>query len=329
MLAYSRDRFRRWLTGLAVLAATCPALAQSSGFPDRPITLVVPFAAGGTTDILGRIVAEGLSQRLGQTVVVDNRGGAGGNIGAAAVAQARPDGYTLLMGYNGTNAINPSLYPKLAWDPVTSFEPISMVARVNNVVVVHPSLPVSSLPELVAHAKARPGTLNYGSAGPGSVFHLAGEMLEQQAGVRLVHVPYRGAAPALTDTMGGQVQLMFASIPAALPFIKSGKLRPIAVTGARRSPLFPQLPSASESGYPGMEVDSWFGVFAPKGLPVDVRDRLVTALHAVLSDRATVARLQEQGADPVSSTPRELAELLAADLKRWKQVVATAGVVLD
>ncbi|MGY0197307.1 Bug family tripartite tricarboxylate transporter substrate binding protein [Leptothrix sp. BB-4] len=325
----SRDPLRRWLAGLALLAVIGPAAAQPVAYPARPITLVVPFVAGGTTDIVGRIVAEGLGQRLGQTVVVDNRGGAGGNIGAAVVAQARPDGYTLLMGYNGTNAINPALYPKLSWDPVTSFEPVSMVARVNNVVVVHPGLPVATLPELIAHAKAHPGDLNYGSAGSGSVFHLAGEMLEQQAGVRLVHVPYKGAAPALTDTMGGQVQLMFASIPAALPFIRSGRLKAIAVTGARRSPLFPQLPSASESGYPGMVVDSWFGVFAPKGLPVDVRDRLVSALHAVLSDRATVARLQEQGADPVSSTPRELAELLAADLKRWKQVVATAGVVLD
>jgi tripartite-type tricarboxylate transporter receptor subunit TctC len=204
-----------------------------------------------------------------------------------------------------------------------------MVARVNNVVVVHPALPVSTLPELVAHAKAHPGVMNYGSAGPGSVFHLAGEMMEQQAGIRLVHVPYKGAAPALTDTMGGQVQLMFASIPAALPFIKAGKLRPVAVTGARRSPLFPQVPSAIESGYPGMVVDSWFAVFAPRGLPADVRDRLVAALHAVLQDPATVARLQEQGADPVTSSPRELADLLAADLKRWKQVVAAAGVVLE
>ena len=314
---------------LAVLAfvAALPVLAQ--GYPNKPITLVVPFVPGGTTDIVGRIVAEGLGKKLGQTVIVENRGGAGGNIGAAAVAQAMPDGYTLLMGYNGTNAINPSLYKKLSWDPVKSFEPLSMVARVNNAVVVHPALPVKTLPELVAYAKARPGEVNYGSAGPGSIFHLAGEMLEQQAGVKMTHVPYKGAAPALTDTIGGQVQVMFTTIPTALQHIRAGKLRAIAVTGPARSPLFPDLPTAREAGFPGMVVDSWFALFAPRGLAPEVQARLLAAVREVLTDPATVRKLEEQGALPLPSSPAELAKVLADDLVSWKGVIATAKVTLD
>ncbi|OYU42860.1 MAG: ABC transporter substrate-binding protein, partial [Burkholderiales bacterium PBB4] len=195
--------------------------------------------------------------------------------------------------------------------------------------VVNPGLPVKTLPELVAYAKAHPGVLNYGSAGPGSIFHLAGEMLEQQAGVRMTHVPYKGAAPALTDLMAGQVQLMFTTIPTALPFIKAGKLRAIAVTGAQRSPLFAQLPTAREAGYPGMVVDSWFAVFAPKGLPADVQARLNVALREVLTDPATLHKMEEQGADPKASSPKELADLLAADLKSWKDIVTSAKVTLD
>ena len=314
---------------LAVLAfvAALPVLAQ--GYPNKPITLVVPFVPGGTTDIVGRIVAEGLGKKLGQTVIVENRGGAGGNIGAAAVAQAMPDGYTLLMGYNGTNAINPSLYKKLSWDPVKSFEPLSMVARVNNAVVVHPALPVKTLPELVAYAKARPGEVNYGSAGPGSIFHLAGEMLEQQASVKMTHVPYKGAAPALTDTIGGQVQVMFTTIPTALQHIRAGKLRAIAVTGPARSPLFPDLPTAREAGFPGMVVDSWFALFAPRGLAPEVQARLLAAVREVLTDPATVRKLEEQGALPLPSSPAELAKVLADDLVSWKGVIATAKVTLD
>lgn len=309
------------------MAASLPVLAQS--YPSKPITLVVPFVPGGTTDIIGRVMAEGLGKKLGQPVIVENRGGAGGNIGAAAVAQAKPDGYTLLMGYNGTNAINPSLYKKLNWDPVKSFEPLSMVARVNNAVVVHPALPAKTLPELVAYAKQHPGAVNYGSAGPGSIFHLAGEMLEQQTGVKLSHVPYKGAAPALTDLMGGQVQVMFTTIPTALQHIRAGKLRAIAVTGATRSPLFPELPTAREVGLPGMVVDSWFALFAPRGLAPDVQARLLAAAHDVLVDPATVRKLEEQGAQPLPSTPAELEKVLAADLVSWKGVIATANVTLE
>ncbi|BEP94837.1 tripartite tricarboxylate transporter substrate binding protein [Acidovorax sp. A79] len=314
---------------LAVALPLATQLACAQDYPTKPITLVVPFVAGGTTDILGRIVADGLGKKLGQPVIVDNRGGAGGNIGAAAVANAKADGYTLLMGYNGTNAINPSLYKKLSWNPVNSFDPVSLVARVNNVVVVNPTLPIKTLPELVAYAKAHPGKVNYGSAGPGSIFHLAGEMLSQQAGISMTHVPYKGAAPALTDLMAGQTQVMFSTIPTALPFIKSGQLRAIAVTGAQRSPVFSQLPTAREGGLKDMVVDSWFGVFAPKGLPAPILGRLNQALHEVLVDPAVVRSLKEQGAEPVASTPAELATLLANDLKSWQAIVKSASVSLD
>lgn len=323
-----RSAFCAPLLAVGLWAATVLP-AQAQGYPTKPITLVVPFTPGGTTDIIGRIVADGLGKRLGQPLVVDNRGGAGGNIGAAAVAQAKPDGYTLLLGYNGTNAINPSLYKKLSWDPLKSFDPISMVARVNNVVIVHPSLPIQTLPDLVAYAKAHPGELNYGSAGAGSIFHLAGEMFQQLTGVRMAHVPYKGAAPALTDLMGGQVQVMFATIPAALPFIKAGKLRAIAVTGPQRSPLFPELPTAGEAGYPSMVVDSWFAVFAPKGLPADAQASLSKAIREVVSDPAITKKMAEQGAQAMDSTPAELTERLTKDIRSWSAIVNSAKVSLD
>jgi tripartite-type tricarboxylate transporter receptor subunit TctC len=324
---------RRSLSFLGLLAAgispaTVPAHAQDN-YPSRPITLVVPFVAGGTTDIVGRIVADGLSKKLGQPVVVDNRGGAGGNIGAAAVASAKPDGYTLLMGYNGTNAINPSLYGKLSWDPVRSFTPISLVARVNNVVVVNPTLPVKDLPELVSYAKANPGKLNFGSAGPGSIFHLAGEMLGQQTHTTMTHVPYKGAAPALADLMGNQVQVMFSTIPAALPFIKSGQLRAIGVTGPKRSSLFPDLPTAKERGFDNFVVDSWFAVFAPQSLPPAIQTKLHNAIAEVLKDPEASKKMLAQGTDPQGSSAQELADLLAADLKSWKAVVTNAKLSLN
>lgn len=325
-----RQRSFKLLALFAVSLGTFSASTRAQdNYPSRAVTLVIPFVAGGTTDIVGRILAEGLSHKLGQPVIVDNRGGAGGNIGAAAVASAKPDGYTLLMGYNGTNAINPSLYGKLTWDPVRSFTPISLVSRVNNVVIVNPSLPVKDLPELVNYAKANPGKVNYGSAGAGSIFHLAGEMLEQQANIKMTHVPYKGAAPALTDLMGNQVQVMFSTIPAALPFIKSGKLRAIAVTGPKRSALFPNLPTAKESGFDNFVVDSWFAVFAPQGLPSAVQTKLHKAIADVLSDPETSKKYLAQGADPQSSSAQELANLLTSDLKSWKNVISTAKVSLD
>lgn len=322
--------FKALLVCGGMLAGTCAtAQVPPESYPSHAITLVVPFAAGGTTDILSRILAESLGKRLGQPVIVENRGGAGGNLGAGQVASAKPDGYTLLMGYNGTNAINPSLYKQLSWDPIRSFEPLSMVARVNNVIVVNPSVPVRTLSELVGFARANPGRLNYGSAGSGSIFHLAAVMLEQQAGVVLTHVPYKGAAPAVSDLMGGQIEVMFASIPTVLQFVSKGKLRAIAVTGNSRSPLFPGIATARESGVPGLVVDSWYGLFAPRGLPPNVRQRLGSVLKEVLADPALKRRFEELGAVTQDYSPTELQEVLAKDLVNWRAVLQQSKVAIE
>ncbi|OYT87662.1 MAG: LacI family transcriptional regulator [Burkholderiales bacterium PBB6] len=325
---------RHLFQSLALLMSVCvgtSAAAQvpADTYPTHAITLVVPFAAGGTTDIISRILAESLGKRLGQPVIVENRGGAGGNLGAGQVAGAKPDGYTLLMGYNGTNAINPSLYKQLAWDPVRSFEPVSLVARVNNVVVVNPNVPVRTLGELVSYARANPGKLNYGSAGAGSIFHLAAVMLEQQSGTVMTHVPYKGAAPAVTDLLGGQIELMFASIPTVLQHVRTGKLRAIGVTGSTRSDLFPNVPTARESGLPGLVVDSWYGVFAPRGLSPDVRQRLGNALKDALADPALKRKFEEQGAVSQGYSPTDLQDLLAKDLVTWRGVLQKSKVVIE
>jgi tripartite-type tricarboxylate transporter receptor subunit TctC len=317
----------------SLLSTAALALGQAAHaadpYPPRAVTLVVPFTPGGTTDIIGRVMAEGLARRLKQTVVVENKGGAGGNLGAAAVAAAAPDGLTLLVGYNGTNAINPSLYRKPGFDPLRSFEPIGMVARVNNAVVVRPTLEVRNLKELAAHARAQPGKLNYGSAGAGSIFHLAGEMFEAETGASMTHIAYKGAAPAMTDLLAGQIDLMFTTIPSALQHIRSQKLRVIGVTGATRSNLFPDIPTTREQGFPNTVVDSWFALFAPKGTPASVIRRLSDELRSVLVDPAVLKRLEEQGATPAYSTPEELERTLQADIAAWKAVIERAKVSLD
>lgn len=332
MTAFFNPRCSRRLVllALSLVAPLGQAQAQAQAWPAaKPITLVVPFAPGGSTDILGRVLAEVLGKRLGQSVIVENKGGAGGNIGATAVAQAAPDGYTLLMGYNGTNAINPSLYKKLAWHPVQSFDPVGMVARVNNVVVVRPSLAVKTLPELAQYAKQHPGKLNYGSAGAGTIFHLAGEMFEAETGAAMTHIAYKGAAPALNDLLGGQIDLMFTTIPTALPHIRAGKLRVLGVTGAQRSPLFPDVPTAREAGFARLVVDSWFGLFGPRGMPAAVTARLGNELRAALADPAVRARLEENGASPAPGSADDLARTLAEDLRAWKAVIERAKLQLE
>jgi tripartite-type tricarboxylate transporter receptor subunit TctC len=326
--------FQRCMGSLAALTifmgpAATMVSAQTLTYPNKPITLVVPFTPGGTTDILARIVGEGLGNTLKQSVIIDNRGGAGGNIGAAVVAKAPADGYTLLMGYNGTNAINPSLYKSTGWDPEKDFTPICMVARVNNVVIASPTFAANDLKGLARQMKEQPGQLNYGSAGAGSIFHLAGEMFEDAAGGKMTHVAYKGAAPALTDLLGGQIQLMFATIPAALPHIKAGKLKVLGVTGEKRSPLFPQSLTAKESGYPTMVVDSWFGIFGPKGLPSDVQANLQRSCETVLNSAETVKKMEDQGATPTFENASRLQAILKSDLQVWKQVIQKAKVSLD
>ncbi|WP_157266951.1 Bug family tripartite tricarboxylate transporter substrate binding protein [Azohydromonas aeria] len=323
---------RRRLLGLAgatLASAAWPGLARSQGFPSRPLTLVVPFAAGGTTDILGRLMGKQLSTRLGVAAVVENKAGAGGNIGAAQVAKAPADGHTLLVGTVGTHAINQALYKKLPYDPIKDFAPIALIATLPNVLVVHPSLPVRSVKDLVARAKAEPGKLTYASAGNGTSIHLSGAMFGQLAGVQLQHVPYRGSAPAVADLIGGQTAMMFDNLPSALPHIRSGALRAIAVTSARRSPALPDVLTVAESGVPGFDASSWFGLWAPAATPAAVLARLVAESRASLVDAEAQRVMAEQGAEPGHMGPEQFAAFIRQEADKWAQVVRRANVTLD
>jgi tripartite-type tricarboxylate transporter receptor subunit TctC len=326
------DTQRRRLLGLAgtALATTAwPGWVRAQGFPSRPLTLVVPFAAGGTTDILGRLMGKQLGTRLGVAAVVENKAGAGGNIGAAQVAKAQPDGHTLLVGTVGTHAINQALYKKLPYDPVKDFAPIALIATLPNVLVVHPSLPVRNVRDLIAHAKAQPGKLSYASAGNGTSIHLSGAMFEQMAGVRLQHVPYRGSAPAVADLIGGQTALMFDNLPSALPHIRSGALRAIAVTSARRSSALPEVPTVAESGVPGFDASSWFGLWAPAATPAAVLARLVAEARAGLEEAEAQRVMAGQGAEPGRMSPEQFTAFIRQEADKWAQVVRQANVTLE
>jgi tripartite-type tricarboxylate transporter receptor subunit TctC len=318
------------VTGIALaLAAPLAAADTAAQYPSKPIHLVVPFPPGGTTDILARDVAQKLSETWHQQVIVENRPGAGGNIGADLVAKAAPDGYTLVMGTVGTHAINPSLYKKMPYDHVKDFAPVILVAGVPNVLVVNPSLPVHSVQELIAYAKANPGKLNFASSGNGTSIHLSGELFKAMTGVQMTHVPYKGSAPALTDLMGGQVQLMFDNLPSSLGFIKAGKLRALAVTSAARSATLPDLPTIAESGLPGFEASSWFGVLAPAGTPRDVVQKLNHAIAAWLATDDAKQRLLAQGAIAAGGSPESFAKHIDAETTKWAKVVAESGAHLD
>lgn len=319
---------RRQLLVLPAMAISLPAFSQA-GYPSKPITVLVPFAAGGTTDILGRLVARHLATRLGGTVIVDNKSGAGGGIGAAMVAKAVGDGHTLLMGTIGTHAINQYLYKKLAYDPFKDFAPVSLVAMVPNVLVVHPSLPVKSVKDLIVHAKTNPDKLTYGSAGNGTSIHLCGAKFEQMAQVAMQHVPYRGSAPAIADLLGGQISCMFDNLPSAMPHIKSGGLRAIAITTAKRSATLPDLPSIAESGVPGYDASSWFGLWAPAATPAALVARLNSEVNAILSQADVKQVLREQGAEAAFGTPEQFAAFIQAEAGKWSKVVKAANVQLD
>ena len=312
--------------GAGLLGGTS-ALAQA--YPTKPVTIIVPFAAGGTTDILARIIGQALTAELGQSVVVDNRAGAGGNIGGQAAAKATPDGHTLFMGTVGTHAINASLYKKMPFDPVKDFAPLTRVANVPNLLVANPAQPYKSVKDLIAYAKANPGKVNFGSSGNGSSIHLSGELFKSLAKVDMQHVPYKGSAPAVTDLLGNQIGIMFDNMPSAIQHVRSGKLVPLAVTTAKRSPELPNVPTIAEAGVPGYEATSWFGMFAPAGTPAPVLAKLNAAIVKVLAQPDVKKKINEQGAEVYSETPEQFAAFIQAESVKWCKVVKESGASLD
>ncbi|WP_418156272.1 tripartite tricarboxylate transporter substrate binding protein [Variovorax paradoxus] len=304
------------------------AAAQANGFPDKPIRIVVPFPPGGATDAAARLVAVKMGEHWGQPVVVDNRAGAGGNVGSDLVAKAPADGYTLVMGVTGSHAINTSLYSRMPYDPVADFVAISQVAVVPNVLVVHPSVPAKNLAELVALAKKEPGKLNYASLGNGTAAHLGMEMLKSEAGVDITHVPYKGSAPAVSDLLAGQVQMMVDGLPSALPHVKAGKLRAIALTSLHRAPSLPGLPTIAETN-PGFYADAWSGLFAPRGTPQPVVDKLSAEVQRILKQPDVREKLMALGAEPVGSTQAEFTAHVKREIDKWAKVVKTSGAKVD
>jgi tripartite-type tricarboxylate transporter receptor subunit TctC len=308
-----------------ILALSPAAALAADSYPSRPIRMIVAYPPGGGTDQVGRVMAEQFTQTLGQQVVVDNRGGATGNIGSELAARAAPDGYTLLMGNVAPNAVNVSLFKKLGFDPVKDFAPVSLVAITPNILVAHPSVPVKTIKELVALAKAKPGALNFPSAGVGSSSHLAGELLKSMAGISMVHVPFKGGGPALVATIAGEVQIMFATMPAAMPHVKSGRVRPVAVTTTRRSQAMPELPTIAESGVKGYDASTWYGLLAPAGTPKAIVDRLHGDTVKILAG-PTRQRLEAQGFEPDGGTPAAFAAYIQSEIIKWAKVIKDAGI---
>ncbi|WP_069278138.1 Bug family tripartite tricarboxylate transporter substrate binding protein [Bradyrhizobium elkanii] len=312
----------------ALLAATLPA--RAADYPTRPIKLVVPYAAGGPTDVLGRIVGEYLGRDLKQVVVVENKAGAQGAIGAEAVARSDPDGYTLFVTAASIFVLNPLLYKKLPYDPARDFRLLSVITDAPMIMEVHPSVPARTIAEFVAYAKKNPGKLNFGSAGTGGTVHLAGEMFKQMAGVEMTHVPYKGAGPALTDLLSGNIQLMFDTLGTALPPVKSGMLRPLGVSSTERIPDLPDLPTIAESGYPDYAVSVWYGIAAPSKVPDDVADKIKASLDRALNDEAFRASLLKIGFPPLhAKSQAEIDEFVNTDRARWAGVVKALNISLD
>jgi tripartite-type tricarboxylate transporter receptor subunit TctC len=311
------------LLALSVVALSGPVDAQD--YPNKPIKFVVPYPPGGGTDVVARIVNEPLATALGQPIIIDNRGGAAGNLGTDIVAKAPADGYTILFTLS-SHTINPKLYEKLPFDVERDFVPVSLVALIPQILVVNPSVPIANVKELIAYAKANPGKLNYASVGIGSPAHVAGELLKQKADIDMVHVPYKGGGPAITDTIGGQVQLAFVSLPAALQHVKSGRLRAIAVTSAKRSASAPDVPTIAEAGVPGYVVDSWYGALAPAKTPPAIVAKLNAAFVKVLENPQVKENLFAQGAEAASSSPAEFDRRIKEELAKWELVIKSAGI---
>jgi tripartite-type tricarboxylate transporter receptor subunit TctC len=318
---------KRSIYCLAILVAIVAApVAAAQDYPTRPVVLVSPFPPGGSVSLVARIVAEKMGETLGQSVVVENRGGAGGTIGARSVAKSPPNGYTLLLGYTGTLAIGPSMYPNAGFDPRKDFAPVGRIGTAPTLLVVHPSVPVHSVAELIAYAKANPGQINFGSAGIGTVGHLAGELMATMAGLKLVHVPYKGTGPAITDLLGGHIPMMFTPIPTAHAQAESGLLRALAVTGAERSSLLPDLPTVAESGLPGYEAALRYGLVAPAGTPRAIIERLNKELRTALASEEVHARLAADGAEVLPGTPEQYAADIDREEATWSKVVNALGL---
>ena len=327
-LSSSRRWVLRAVCGASLCVAAGAAVAQSS-YPTRPILMIVPQTAGGTNDIVGRVVSQKLSEVLGSSVAVENRPGAGGNIGTQFAAKSAKDGYTLLMTISSSQAINPALYKNPGFDPVKDFKPIALIGAVPNVLLANADFPAKSMKELIAMAKAKPGHYQYASAGNGTLNHLLGEMLNSMAGIDLQHVPYKGVAPALNDVLGGQLPLVFASLPSSLAHIKAGKLKPLAVSSPKRSPALPDVPALSEV-VPGYTGTLWIGLFAPAGVPADVQAKLQDAMGKTLAAKDLRDKLELQGVEMAApTTPEQFATLLNEDIARWAQIVKTSGASID
>jgi tripartite-type tricarboxylate transporter receptor subunit TctC len=325
----SRRHFAFALAAAGALGLSPFAVQAQAAFPSKALTIVVPFSAGGTTDILARVVGQYMSKDLGQPVIIDNRAGAGGNIGAQMVARAAPDGYTLLMGTVGTHAINQSLYKKMPFDPIKDFAPITRVALVPNLLVANPGQPYKNVKELIAYAKANPGKVTFASSGSGTSIHLSGEMFSQMAGVEMQHIPYKGSAPALTDLLGGQTAIMFDNMPSVIGHVKAGKLRPLAVTTPQRSPALPDVPTIAEAGVPGYSATSWFGLLAPANTPAPVIAKLNASILKALADPEVKKKMAEQGAEPHGEKPEQFAEFIRSETAKWGQTVKKSGATAD
>ncbi len=318
-----------WPWWFIALGLVLSISAQAQPYPSKPIRFVVPYPAGGPLDTVARLLGQKVSESTKQPVIVDNKPGAGGNIGADAVAKAPADGYTILMGAVATHAINPTLYSSIPYDAIKDFIPVTQVASTPNVLVVNPSVPATNVREFIAYAKANPGKLNFGSGSTGSAGHLAGELFKTMAGVDMVHVPYKGAAPAMSDLMGGQIQLMFDNLASSLAQVRAGKVKALAVTTAKRSALAPELPTIAESGLPGFDISTWFGIFVPAGTPREVVARLHGEFTRALAMPDLREKMMSLGAEPVGSTPEEFANYIRSEADKYARVIKASGARAD
>jgi tripartite-type tricarboxylate transporter receptor subunit TctC len=327
MLSHRRQSLVAALLGALSLACPWSAQAQSS-YPDKPMRFVVPYPPGGGTDVIARIVQNRLSAALGQNVLIDNKGGAGGSLGSELVAKAAPDGYTVLFTLS-SHTINPAIYPKLSFDTIKDFEPVGTVASLPQILVANNALPVRNVAELIALAKAKPDSLSFASVGNGSPGHLAGELFNLRTSTQITHIPYRGGGPAVTDLIGGQVQLLWVSIPAAAQFVKAGKVKALAVSTLKRSTAFPDVPTMHEAGLTDFEVDSWYAMLVPAKTPRPIIDKLNRALNTVLAEAPIRSQLLEQGSEAVGGTPEALGKVIAAEIPKWNKLVKDAKIKAD